>query len=261
MRIAVQQIDIVWEDVPQNLEQIERCAAQASAIGCELCLFPEMAACGFSMRSLEMARACAGVPDRLKRLAQDLNLWVGTSYPEQSDPNTLPYNAFVLAGPQGQWVCYRKIHPFSLANEQAHYGAGDHPVTVTIAGLRCSLAVCYDLRFANAFWSSAPHTDAYLVIANWPRTRARAWRTLLAARAIENQAYVVGCNRVGCGSGLLYNGDSCVLDPLGRPIVRASMDPTMLTAHLDPHVVAEIRSELPFLPDRRELPWTPEASA
>jgi len=94
---------------------------------------------------------------------------------------------------------YSKIHPFSYAHEDEHYAAGDKHLTVDIDGLRVTVFICYDLRFADEFWESALGTDLYVVPANWPEPRREHWRALLRARAIENQAYVVGANRVGAG--------------------------------------------------------------
>lgn len=253
MRLAIAQTDIAWEQVHTNLKTIKTQTRAAADAGCDLCLFPEMAACGFSMRSVDMADACAEVPDTLAQLAAAQNIWIGTSYPEQRVQGDLPYNTFLLVGPEGQTYRYRKIHPFSLAKEDEHYKAGNKTVHVQIAGIRCTLFVCYDLRFANAFWTCAPQTDAYLVLANWPRKRRRAWNTLLRARAIENQAYVVGCNRVGqAPPGLGYSGDSCVIDPLGQCQIRASHTPTLLVTQLDAEKVTQIRRKLPFLKDRRK---------
>lgn len=253
MRIAVAQTDIVWEDVPSNLAHLAEQAARAKAQGSDLCVFPEMGVCGYSMRSIPMAQACVSVPEELRSIARTQGIWVGTTYPEQSERSALPYNTFALAGPKGQWVCYRKMHPFSLAKEHEHYQAGDAPVSVVIAGMRCSLWVCYDLRFANAFWGQAESTDLYLVLANWPAKRRLAWKTLLRARAIENQAYVVGCNRVGQADGLSYSGDSCIFDPVGRTLAQASRQPAMLVTDLDAAYVKKVRSKLPFLVDRREF--------
>jgi predicted amidohydrolase len=125
-------------------------------------------------------------------------------------------------------------------------------VTVTIDGLRLSLFVCYDLRFANAFWDMAHDTDAYLVVANWPESRRSHWSALLRARAIENQAYVVGVNRVGEGGDLTYSGDTVIVDPSGE-VVAAGTDHAecVVIADVDPARVAEVRDAFRFLPDRR----------
>ena len=111
----------------------------------------------------------------------------------------LPSNTLLLAGPQGQLHRYRKLHPFSFAGEHEHYAAGTELLQVELLGLRCSFFICYDLRFANEFWSLAENTDLYVVVANWPARRREHWTSLLRARAIENQAYVAGVNRVGPG--------------------------------------------------------------
>ena len=111
---------------------------------------------------------------------------------------------------------YRKIHPFTHAGEDQHFRAGtelDHASTSAACGARP--LVCYDLRFADEFWSTARGTDVYLVVANWPAKRRLHWQVLLQARAIENQAYVVGVNRVGSGGGSEYAGDSRIVDPAG----------------------------------------------
>ncbi|MEM8960369.1 MAG: nitrilase-related carbon-nitrogen hydrolase, partial [Acidobacteriota bacterium] len=107
--------------------------------------------------------------------------------------------------------------------------------------------------FADEFWVTAEHTDCYLVPANWPDTRRSHWMALLQARAIENQAYVVGINRVGRDSHLSYTGDSRVVDPMGEIIAAAARQETMLLADIDPGYVREIRESLPFLPDRRKV--------
>ena len=128
---------------------------------------------------------------------------------------------------------------------------GDEFLTVEIDGLRVSVFVCYDLRFADEFWVRAPGTDVYLVPANWPQPRHEHWRALLRARAIENQAYVVGVNRVGTVKDLSYSGDSAIIDPLGRTLAEASIGPSVLVAEVDAAEVRRVRAELPFLADRR----------
>ena len=131
---------------------------------------------------------------------------------------------FVLAGPDGTTHRYRKVHPFTFGGEEKSFRAGDELVTVEIDGLRISPFVCYDLRFADEFWQLAPTTDVYLVPANWPERRRLHWQVLLQARAIENQAYVVGVNRVGEGGGLSYVGDSRIVDPVGELLATAAGD-------------------------------------
>src|SRR5262249_54421717 len=123
--------------------------------------------------------------------------------------------------------------------------------TVDIEGVQCAFFVCYDLRFADEFWKLARVTDCYVVPANWPAARREHWVTLLQARAIENQSYVVGVNRVGMGGKLSYCGDSMIVGPFGEMCAQAGAAETIITADVDPARVREIRGEYPFLPDRR----------
>ncbi len=118
-------------------------------------------------------------------------------------------------------------------------------------GLRVTPFVCYDLRFADDFWARGPDTDLFLVVANWPAARRRHWSSLLVARAIENQCFVAGVNRVGTADGLDYTGDSAIIDPLGEVLVSAAGVETVLVADVDAGVVAGVRSRFPFLQDRR----------
>jgi len=177
--------------------------------------------------------------------------WVWGSAPELAEGAALPHNVLILAGPNGVVHRYRKIHPFSYAREHERYAAGDRLVTVDVEGLRVSLFVCYDLRFADEFWGLAPQTDLYVVVANWPESRRHHWRSLLVARAIENQAYVVGVNRVGEGDGLRYMGDSAIVDPLGEVLAGGAGVEALLVAEVERAQVVAVRERFPFLGDRR----------
>ena len=252
MRVAAIQSDIVWEDPEANFERLRPWVAAAAAAGARLVVLPEMFACGFSMATDRIREPEDGpTASFLMSQARSHGLWICGSLPEVPPGAVKPYNTLVLAGPAGQVHRYRKIHPFSFAREHEHYAAGSDPVTVDIEGLRCTLFVCYDLRFADEFWACAPTTDAYLVVANWPERRRLHWTTLLHARAIENQAYVVGVNRVGHGSGHDYSGDSRIIDPWGETLASAAGAPTMLLADLRPELVRDAREKFPVLKDRR----------
>ncbi len=130
--------------------------------------------------------------------------------------------------------------------------AGDRFLTVDVEGVRCTFFVCYDLRFADEFWVRARETDCYVLPSNWPAARRDHWMTLLRARAIENQAYVVGVNRVGQGGRLTYAGDSMIVDPFGELCAQAGDGEAILTADVDPERVRSVRAEYPFLQDRRD---------
>lgn len=252
MRVAALQTDIVWEDPAANFARLGPWFAAAAAAGARLVVLPEMYACGFSMATERIAEPPGGPSTEfLRRQAERHGLWAAGSLPERPGPGERPFNTLVLAGPGGELHRYRKIHPFSCAGEDVHYAAGEEVTTVVVEGVRVTPFVCYDLRFADVFWGAARGTDVYLVVANWPEARRRHWQALLEARAIENQAYVIGVNRVGTGGSLPYRGDSRVVGPGGEVLAAASDQETMLLAEVDPTTVAATRKALPFLNDRR----------
>jgi predicted amidohydrolase len=252
MRVAGLQLDIAWEDPQANYRRIRPWLAAAKAAGAGLVVLPEMFPCGFSMAAERVAEPVGGPSTQfLQKEAATHGLSLAGSLPESPDDGSRPYNTLILAGPDGSLVRYRKIHPFTYAGESEHYGAGESHVTATVDGLRLTLFVCYDLRFADEFWATADATDAYLVVANWPDRRRHHWTTLLHARAIENQAYVVGINRVGEGDGLVYAGDSRIVDPWGEALATGAGKETLLLADLDPAVVRHARETFPVRRDRR----------
>lgn len=252
MRVAAIQSDIVWEDPSANFARLRPWVAAAAAAGARLVALPEMFACGFSMQA-DRVREPADGPSVgfLAEQARTHRLWICGSIPELPGGDTRPYNTLVLAGPNGQVHRYRKIHPFTFAREHESYQAGSEHVTVEIEGLRFSLFICYDLRFADEFWARAHATDAYVVVANWPDRRRHHWTTLLHARAIENQAYVIGVNRVGHGNGLDYTGDSRIVDPWGEVLAAAAGSENLILADITADVVRDARAKFPFLADRR----------
>jgi predicted amidohydrolase len=185
----------------------------------------------------------------LRGEAGRLGLWILASVPERGEPS--PRNMAMLVAPDGTVVRYAKIHPFSYAGEHRVYTAGDRVVTAEIEGVRLTPLVCYDLRFPEPFRTAAAETDLFVVVANWPDQRREHWRTLLRARAIENQAYVVGVNRAGEGDGLRYAGDSAAVSPLGETLAEADDREQVLFADIDPEVVRKLRARFPALDDRR----------
>ena len=260
-RVAAVQHDIVWEDREANFARLAPLVAGAAGLGAGLVLLTETFSTGFSMTP-GIGEPEDGPSARfLRRMAAEHGVWVGGSCPEiaqdrdrdrDAGATALPYNSFVLAGPDGTTHRYRKLHPFTHAGEHERFRAGETPLTVDLDGLRVTLFVCYDLRFADVFWRAAPDTDVYLVPANWPSPRREHWRTLLQARAIENQAYVVGVNRVGtAGDGTEHVGDSRIVSPTGELLATAAGVETVLVADVDPGQVAATRDRFRFMADRR----------
>jgi predicted amidohydrolase len=256
VRVAAVQHDIVWNDRDANFAHLAPMIAAAAGAGADLVLATETFSTGFALDVPDLGEPEGGPSSQfLAAQAAEHGVWVGGTCPEipadAPADDQRPFNSFVLAGPDGTVHRYRKIHPFSYGGEEKHFRAGDELITVEIAGLRVSPLVCYDLRFADEFWQLAEATDVYLVPANWPEQRRLHWSTLLQARAIENQAYVVGVNRVGDGGGLRYSGDSRIVDPVGELLATAAMTETILLADISPERVGEVRDHFRFLPDRR----------
>lgn len=252
MKVAAVQHDIVWEDPQANFDHLAPSIAFAAAGGARLVALTEMYATGFSMQTDRIAEPVDGPSTRfLVEQASRHGVWVCASVPELPAGASRPFNQLVVAAPDGSLQRYAKVHPFSYGREHEHFASGDEYLTIDVEGVRVTPLVCYDLRFAYAFWDAAPRTDCYVVVANWPASRRAHWQVLLRARAIENQAYVVGVNRVGRGGNLDYAGDSCVIDPLGEVLVRAAEVETVLLADVDSQRVSATRAKFPFLDDRR----------
>jgi predicted amidohydrolase len=252
MRIAAVQHDIVWEDRDANFDRLAPQVARAVGAGAELVLLTETFSTGFSMTPGIGEPEGGPSSQFLAAQAAEHGVWVAGTCPEIDTDGELPYNSFVLAGPDGTAHRYRKLHPF--ASERDRFRSGEGPVTVQVGDLRVTPFICYDLRFADVFWQTGPGTDVFLVPANWPGARRHHWTTLLQARAIENQAYVVGGNRVGtAGDGTEHTGDSRIISPMGELLATASGVETIVLADVDPAEVAATRDRFQFLKDRRGL--------
>jgi predicted amidohydrolase len=250
VRVAAIQHDIVWEDAEATRAHVRPMIAEAAAGGARLIVLSEMYATGFSMRPERIAEDEGGPNEQfLCEQAERHDAYLVASIAQRDADGGYRNNA-VLAAPDGTVHRYAKIHPFSYGGEHEHYTAGDRHVTVRVDDLRVTLFVCYDLRFADEFWARALDTDLYVVPANWPAARREHWRVLLRARAIENQAYVLGVNRVGMAKTLPHVGDSVLLDPLGQPLAEAAEQEGVLAGEVSPATVSAIREQFPFLVDR-----------
>ncbi len=250
MIVAGIQFEIAWEDPRENFRRVAPLAQRAAALGAEILALPEMFATGFTMRSEEMAAHANTIHEFMAELARRHGLWVIGGYAEPGEQR--PANACSIIAPDGHEVLhYRKIHPFSLAHEPDHYEAGQGLHTVEIHGVRVTPLVCYDLRFPELFRAAAMATDLFVVIANWPAHRGHAWRTLLSARAIDDQAWVLGVNRVGEVNGYPHSGDTSLVDPWGKVVATLADEPGVVTGEVDASVVREARRKFRFLDDRR----------
>lgn len=251
MRVAVIQHDIAWEDAATTRSRLEGPLATAAAGGARLIVLTEMFATGFSMHTDRTAETIDGPSVTwMQRQAADHGAWVAGSLPIRDAGHDRPTNSLLVVGADGIQARYDKLHPFSYGGEHEHFRPGTDDVTVTLDGVRWHLSVCYDLRFADQYWRVAPEVDAYLVVANWPAARRAHWQSLLPARAIENQAFVVAANRVGSAGKLDYAGDSRIIDPLGEVRAAGAGAETILQGEIDAATVTDVRETLPFLPDR-----------
>ena len=250
MIVAGLQPDIAWEDPLENFSRATALADRAAAEGARLLVLPEAFATGFSMRSEAMATHAGAVTSFMSELARRLDVWVLGGFVEVGRDR--PVNACSLVAPDGHERLHsRKVHPFSLAGEADRYEAGNTVSTTLVEGVRVTPIICYDLRFVELFRPTAEATDCYVVIANWPSKRAHAWRTLLAARAIDCQAFVLGVNRVGDAQGYPHRGDTTLLDPMGETMATLADRPGIVTGEIDPAIVVQTRKHYPFLTDRR----------
>ena len=250
MRAALVQMNIAWEDWPASHAIASAHLKRAAEAGADLAILPEMFATGFSMNASRIAQPPGGPTEQwLRGKARELSIHLIAGVAETAEP--LPVNNALLVLPCGEVKRFSKIHPFTFAGEEKVFGGGDGIVTWEVAGARITPLVCYDLRFPEPFRVAAGGTDAFVVIANWPDRRRLAWQMLLRARAIENQAFVLGVNRVGDGGGAHHAGDSAAISPWGEILASAAEIETVLIVDIDSKEVAEARGKFTALADRR----------
>jgi predicted amidohydrolase len=253
MDVLAIQIDIAWEDPPKNFARVEAMLEEAAVPKNAIVVLPEMFATGFSMNVDAIAEKDEGPTAQfLAQTAVRYEACVVGGVVTRAADGRGRNEAFVF-GPDGaRMTRYQKIHPFSFANEDDHFEAGTDVVTFTWQGFTVAPFICYDLRFPEAFRRAVRvGADLFLVIANWPASRSVHWDTLLRARAIENQAYVVGVNRCGADPKLAYAGGSRIVDPRGETLVEANGTPTLLRATLNLDELQAYRAEFPALNDMK----------
>lgn len=215
----------------------------------EVVVLPEMFSTGFSMRPEKLAETMEGETLRwMKRMASAKGIVLtGSVIIEESSQY---FNRLVWMLPNGDVGYYDKRHLFAYADEDQHYSAGSKRLIASVNGWKINLLVCYDLRFPVWSRQDQARYDVLIYVANWPDRRIRAWRTLLQARAIENQCYVVGVNRVGeDGNGIHYSGESMVVDPAGETLYQNKDEEDIFTVALDSSDLETIRRKFPFWKD------------
>jgi omega-amidase len=253
MEIIGLQWDLAWEDKPANFAHARRLLDKAAPAPGALVVLPEMFATGFSMNAKAIAEPADGETIRfLSSLAREFGVFTLAGVVAAGD-NGLPRNEAVILGPDGREISrYCKMHPFRPAGEGEHYLEGDAPSLWSWGGIAVSPFICYDLRFPEIFRMAVRKgAEIFVVIASWPSVRAGHWRTLLQARAIENQAYVIGVNRCGSDPRLPYPGATMLVAFDGEVQAELGGAEGFLKTSIDVDSLRAYRARLPFLRDLR----------
>jgi omega-amidase len=248
MKIALIQYDIVWENKLKNLSNLESLIS-LTPDDTEMVILPEMFNTGFSMDPAELYEApFAGTLQWMQDVAKQNSLGICGSYIVKEDSHF--YNRFVFVSPENEIWSYDKRHLFSLSGENKSFTRGEKRVVFKFRGLRICPNICYDLRFP--VWSRNRNDyDILINSANWPESRRDVWITLLKARALENQCYVAGVNRIGIdGTGIKYCGDSMIFGPKGEIIASGEMDKEfVIQGDISLHKLSDFREKFPVMND------------
>ncbi|MEO7394772.1 MAG: nitrilase family protein [Chitinophagaceae bacterium] len=276
LTITVIQTNLHWEDKTANLQMLEE-KINSIKKKTEIVILPEMFSTGFSMTPETLAESMEGeTVEWMKKMAAEKKIILTGSViikePAQTETGRPDYyNRLIWMLPNGQYGVYDKRHRFAFAGEDDHYTAGTKRLIASVKGWKINLLVCYDLRFP--VWARQvplserrgeggeaehePEYDVLIYVANWPERRIHAWKTLLQARAIENQCYVVGANRVGNdGNDIQYSGESMIVDPMGEILYTKKDAEDIFTITLDKTHLQTVRDKLPFLKDADEFQIT-----
>jgi predicted amidohydrolase len=261
LTVTVVQMDSRFGEPVHNFARAELFVAEAARRGSDLVLLPELWSTAYDLeRAAELASPLVrgagegGAENwfgRLARMAQAEGLWLGGSILEERDGRF--YNCFTIYGPDGRLhAVYRKLHLFRLMQEEKYLAQGIEAVSAELPWGSTGMAICYDLRFPELFRHYALSGARLMLIPSaWPHPRRMHWRTLLRARAIENQCFVVACNRVGETNGAAFFGASAVLDPWGETLVEAGETEALLTVTVDLAAIDGMRRRIPVFEDRR----------
>lgn len=249
MKIGLVQFSPVWESPEESIKILDKLLNE-EVKNCEILIFPEMSLTGFTMRSKDFAEEIDGISTSyFMDLARSRNKHVFAGIIEKDDDDI--YNSLVHFDNKGIITArYRKIHPYSNAGENKNYSAGNERIITRIGDVKIGLSVCYDLRFPELYrYYGKERTEIIINIASWPVPRIEHWKTLLKARAIENQCFMIGVNRVGADKGNTYSGCSGIFDPLGNEVIMIEGKEGLFTAEIELSKVNEVRETLPFLDD------------
>ena len=252
LTLTIIQTDIVFENKAANL-QLLKAKIEAIEKRTEIVVLPEMFSTGFSMQPELFAEPMEGDTVKwMKEIAADNKIIITGSIIVKEKGNY--FNRLIWMLPNGQSGYYDKRHLFAYGEEDKHYTAGNKRLIASVKGWKINLQICYDLRFP--VWSRQQNTaaqseyDLLIYVANWPEKRSHAWKTLLCARAIENQCFVVGVNRVGKDDKNIYHsGNSLIIDPLGQILYHKEDEEDVFTITLQKEDADKVRTQFPFWKD------------
>lgn len=250
MKVGLVELNIEWESKDINYERVSALVEIAALSRCDVVVLPEMFNTGFSMNIHLIGEELNGTADAfLSRISRLYRINIVAGFPVKKKGEERGRNIAAIYNREGVRIAeYTKIHPFTPLKEHIHYMPGSEPIVFSIDNIPSSVFICFDLRFPEIFRRVARDVQMIYVIANWPSSREDHWRTLLKARAIENQCFVVGVNRRGIdGNNIHYSGKSGIFSPMGEEIELKSISGELLTGTINPGEVTDIRSRYPFL--------------
>lgn len=245
LRLTIVQPKLIWDDISGNLERLEQLLLNTSAT--DLIILPEMFSTGFSMNTALAQSMDGEAVNWMRKIAQEKRCVVTGSLMVETDGKF--FNRLIWMRPNGGFELYDKRHLFSLSKEPSLFTRGKAQLLVEVNGWKVLPVVCYDLRFP-VWCRNTMGYDLMICVANWPNQRSFAWKNLLYARAIENQAYVVGVNVVGEGNGTYYSGNSAIIDPFGHTLFENSDEEVVHHHYISYSLLIKMRSDFPFLNDR-----------
>lgn len=251
MKIGLTQMNIAWEDKEGNKATVRKLLEKGKEQKLDFIVFPEMTLTGFTMNT-DYAGEEMLFSDTLmffKEMSRLYGMAIAFGYVE--DFGKEYYNKFMVVAEGKILYEYDKIHPFNYGEEGKHYLGGCEVKTALYMDVAFSGFVCYDLRFPEIFQAVSDSVSIIFVIASWPKERVLHWETLLRARAIENQCYIIGVNRIGTGNGLSYTESSMAFDSLGERLTKPHSKSELMVVDIDPDYVNKVREEFPLKKDRR----------
>lgn len=252
IKIGCVQLNTVWENKIENFKKVKKMIKEAVNQKCNVVCLPELFATGFTMNSRQFEEEIPGdTSDFIKKEAEKNKIYIVGSLIEKAEKR--PLNTCIVYDKEGKMLSkYSKIHLFPLDKENEYYNEGNSISIFDIEGIKVSTFICYDLRFPEIFAIAAEKgAKIIFILANWPSCRERDWKIFLKSRALENQIYIVGVNRVGKSQTHKYFGASIIIDPLGNVIAEGSNLEEIVIANIETGKVDKIREDFPSFKDRK----------